>query len=325
MKKIILYLSFLLFCIPSFSLNFGFDVNQENIFSEKTEYIPAFFDSTQTDIFVNFSYSFNNCLVSVYPNFCFKDVNLYFNIYKFKFNLFFDTFAFSLDKDIFYYGKGSFENLSIPQSITIKDKNVNSWHSKFDFFFLGQTISIGALLDKKIDYYKTPSYLNPFFIFNFTSTYFNLIYGIDYLWQENDSLKNSLELEFLSTNDLSLYSTLSYVTDFTNENELRGNIGISKAFIFKNFIICPSCELKYNFFNNNPELSFNLHSDCFDFFNLDTGISYSNSNTEKLNLRTEINFYLKLCSIRILYQSTSLLKNEMMNKGFFSLGVKYEI
>ena len=46
MKRTSFCLIFLIFCIPSFSLNFGFEINQETVFSEKTEYIPAFFDNT---------------------------------------------------------------------------------------------------------------------------------------------------------------------------------------------------------------------------------------------------------------------------------------
>ena len=325
MKRTFFCLFFLIFCIPSFSLNFGFEINQETVFNEKTEYIPAFFDNTQTDVFVNFSHTFNNCLLTIYPNLCFKNENLYFNIYKCKFNLFFDNFAFFLGKDTFYYGNGTFENLSTPQSITIRDKDENSWYTKCDLFFMGQTISLGALLDKKIDYYKEPSYFNPFVTINLNSTYFNLIYSIDYLLTENDSLKNSLELDFLSAKDLSLYSTLCYISDFSEKNDLKCNIGISKAFIFKDFIISPLCEFDYNFANNNLGLLFNLHSEFYDFLNLETGISYSNSNEDNLNIRIKIDFYLKSSSIQILYQSQNLLKEEEMNKGYLSVGVKYEI
>ncbi len=325
MKRIILCLIFLLICIPSFSSNFGFEINQQTVFSEKTEYTPAFFDNSQTDIFINFSQPFKNCLLSVYPNLCFKDEKLYFNIYKLKFNLFFDYFAFSLDKDVFYYGNGTFENLSTPQSITIRDKDENSWYTKFDIFFMGQTISIGSLIDKNIDYYEAPSYLNPFFIVNLNSTYFNLIYTLDYLLSEDNSLKNSLELDFLSAKDFSLYSTLSYISYFSEENDLKCNIGISKAFIFKNFIFSPLCEFDYNFTNNNLGLLFNVYSDIYDFLNLETGISYSNSDADNLNLRMKIDFYLKSSYIQILYQSQNLLKKEKMNKGYLSVGVKYEI
>lgn len=325
MKRILFCLIFLIFCIPSFSLNFGFEINQETVFNEKTEYIPAFFDNTQTDVFVNFSHSFKNCLLAIYPNLCFKDENLYFNIYKCKFNLFFDNFAFFLGKDTFYYGNGTFENLSTPQSITIRDKDDNSWYTKYDLFFKGQTISIGALLDKKIDYYKAPSYFNPFVTVNLNTTYFNLIYTIDYLLAENDSLKNSLELDFLSAKDLSLYSALSYISDFSEENDLKCNIGISKAFIFMDFIISPLCEFDYNFANNNLGLLFNVHSEFYDFINLEAGISYSDSDENNLNLRIKIDFYIKSSSVQILYQTQNLLKEEKMNKGCLLIGVKYEI
>lgn len=325
MKRMLFCLFFLIFCIPSFSLNFGFEINQETVFSEKTEYTPSFFDNTQTDIFVNFSHTTKNCLLAIYPNLCFKDENLYFNIYKCKFNLFFDNFAFFIGKDIFYYGNGTFENLSTPQSITIRDKDENSWYTKCDLFFMGQTISLGALLDKKIDYYESLTYFNPFVTVNLNSTYFNLIYSIDYLLSENDSLKNSLEINFLSAKDLSLYSTLSYISDLSEENNLKSNIGISQAYIFKDFIISPLCEFNYSFTNNNLGLLFNLHSEFYDFLNLETGISYSNSDTNTLNLRIKIDFYLKSSSIQILYQSQNLLKEEQMNKGYLSVGVKYEI
>lgn len=325
MKRMLFCLFFLIFCIPSFSLNFGFEINQETVFSEKTEYTPSFFDNTQTDVFVNFSHTTKNCLLAIYPNLCFKDENLYFNIYKCKFNLFFDNFAFFIGKDIFYYGNGTFENLSIPQSITIRDKDENSWYTKCDLFFMGQTISLGALLDKKIDYYESLTYFNPFVTVNLNSTYFNLIYSIDYLLSENDSLKNSLEINFLSAKDLSLYSTLSYISDLSEENNLKSNIGISQAYIFKDFIISPLCEFNYSFTNNNLGLLFNLHSEFYDFLNLETGISYSNSDTNTLNLRIKIDFYLKSSSIQILYQSQNLLKEEQMNKGYLSVGVKYEI
>lgn len=325
MKRMLFCLFFLIFCIPSFSLNFGFEINQETIFSEKTEYTPSFFDNTQTDVFVNFSHTTKNCLLAIYPNLCFKDENLYFNIYKCKFNLFFDNFAFFIGKDIFYYGNGTFENLSTPQSITIRDKDENSWYTKCDLFFMGQTISLGALLDKKIDYYESLTYFNPFVTVNLNSTYFNLIYSIDYLLSENDSLKNSLEINFLSAKDLSLYSTLSYISDLSEENNLKSNIGISQAYIFKDFIISPLCEFNYSFTNNNLGLLFNLHSEFYDFLNLETGISYSNSDTNTLNLRIKIDFYLKSSSIQILYQSQNLLKEEQMNKGYLSVGVKYEI
>lgn len=325
MKRMLFCLFFLIFCIPSFSLNFGFEINQETVFSEKTEYTPSFFDNTQTDVFVNFSHTTKNCLLAIYPNLCFKDENLYFNIYKCKFNLFFDNFAFFIGKDIFYYGNGTFENLSTPQSITIRDKDENSWYTKCDLFFMGQTISLGALLDKKIDYYESLTYFNPFVTVNLNSTYFNLIYSIDYLLSENDSLKNSLEINFLSAKDLSLYSTLSYISDLSEENNLKSNIGISQAYIFKDFIISPLCEFNYSFTNNNLGLLFNLHSEFYDFLNLETGISYSNSDTNTLNLRIKIDFYLKSSSIQILYQSQNLLKEEQMNKGYLSVGVKYEI
>lgn len=325
MKRMLFCLFFLIFCIPSFSLNFGFEINQETVFSEKTEYTPSFFDNTQTDVFVNFSHTTKNCLLAIYPNLCFKDENLYFNIYKCKFNLFFDNFAFFIGKDIFYYGNGTFENLSTPQSITIRDKDENSWYTKCDLFFMGQTISLGALLDKKIDYYESLAYFNPFVTVNLNSTYFNLIYSIDYLLSENDSLKNSLEINFLSAKDLSLYSTLSYISDLSEENNLKSNIGISQAYIFKDFIISPLCEFNYSFTNNNLGLLFNLHSEFYDFLNLETGISYSNSDTNTLNLRIKIDFYLKSSSIQILYQSQNLLKEEQMNKGYLSVGVKYEI
>lgn len=325
MKRMLFCLFFLIFCIPSFSLNFGFEINQETVFSEKTEYTPSFFDNTQTDVFVNFSHTTKNCLLAIYPNLCFKDENLYFNIYKCKFNLFFDNFAFFIGKDIFYYGNGTFENLSTPQSITIRDKEENSWYTKCDLFFMGQTISLGALLDKKIDYYESLTYFNPFVTVNLNSTYFNLIYSIDYLLSENDSLKNSLEINFLSAKDLSLYSTLSYISDLSEENNLKSNIGISQAYIFKDFIISPLCEFNYSFTNNNLGLLFNLHSEFYDFLNLETGISYSNSDTNTLNLRIKIDFYLKSSSIQILYQSQNLLKEEQMNKGYLSVGVKYEI
>lgn len=325
MKRMLFCLFFLIFCIPSFSLNFGFEINQETVFSEKTEYTPSFFDNTQTDVFVNFSHTTKNCLLAIYPNLCFKDENLYFNIYKCKFNLFFDNFAFFIGKDIFYYGNGTFENLSTPQSITIRDKDENSWYTKCDLFFMGQTISLGVLLDKKIDYYESLAYFNPFVTVNLNSTYFNLIYSIDYLLSENDSLKNSLEINFLSAKDLSLYSTLSYISDLSEENNLKSNIGISQAYIFKDFIISPLCEFNYSFTNNNLGLLFNLHSEFYDFLNLETGISYSNSDTNTLNLRIKIDFYLKSSSIQILYQSQNLLKEEQMNKGYLSVGVKYEI
>lgn len=325
MKRMLFCLFFLIFCIPSFSLNFGFEINQETVFSEKTEYTPSFFDNTQTDVFVNFSHTTKNCLLAIYPNLCFKDENLYFNIYKCKFNLFFDNFAFFIGKDIFYYGNGTFENLSTPQSITIRDKDENFWYTKCDLFFMGQTISLGALLDKKIDYYESLTYFNPFVTVNLNSTYFNLIYSIDYLLSENDSLKNSLEINFLSAKDLSLYSTLSYISDLSEENNLKSNIGISQAYIFKDFIISPLCEFNYSFTNNNLGLLFNLHSEFYDFLNLETGISYSNSDTNTLNLRIKIDFYLKSSSIQILYQSQNLLKEEQMNKGYLSVGVKYEI
>lgn len=325
MKRMLFCLFFLIFCIPSFSLNFGFEINQETVFSEKTEYTPSFFDNTQTDVFVNFSHTTKNCLLAIYPNLCFKDENLYFNIYKCKFNLFFDNFAFFIGKDIFYYGNGTFENLSTPQSITIRDKDENSWYTKCDLFFMGQTISLGALLDKKIDYYESLTYFNPFVTVNLNSTYFNLVYSIDYLLSENDSLKNSLEINFLSAKDLSLYSTLSYISDLSEENNLKSNIGISQAYIFKDFIISPLCEFNYSFTNNNLGLLFNLHSEFYDFLNLETGISYSNSDTNTLNLRIKIDFYLKSSSIQILYQSQNLLKEEQMNKGYLSVGVKYEI
>lgn len=325
MKRMLFCLFFLIFCIPSFSLNFGFEINQETVFSEKTEYTPSFFDNTQTDVFVNFSHTTKNCLLAIYPNLCFKDENLYFNIYKCKFNLFFDNFAFFIGKDIFYYGNGTFENLSTPQSITIRDKDENSWYTKCDLFFMGQTISLGALLDKKIDYYESLTYFNPFVTVNLNSTYFNLIYSIDYLLSENDSLKNSLEINFLSAKDLSLYSTLSYISDLSEENNLKSNIGISQAYIFKDFIISPLCEFNYSFTNNNLGLLFNLHSEFYDFLNLETGISYSNSDTNTLNLRIKIDFYHKYSSIQILYQSQNLLKEEQMNKGYLSVGVKYEI
>lgn len=325
MKRMLFCLFFLIFCIPSFSLNFGFEINQETVFSEKTEYTPSFFDNTQTDVFVNFSHTTKNCLLAIYPNLCFKDENLYFNIYKCKFNLFFDNFAFFIGKDIFYYGNGTFENLSTPQSITIRDKDENSWYTKCDLFFMGQTISLGALLDKKIDYYESLAYFNPFVTVNLNSTYFNLIYSIDYLLSENDSLKNSLEINFLSAKDLSLYSTLSYISDLSEENNLKSNIGISQVYIFKDFIISPLCEFNYSFTNNNLGLLFNLHSEFYDFLNLETGISYSNSDTNTLNLRIKIDFYLKSSSIQILYQSQNLLKEEQMNKGCLSVGVKYEI
>lgn len=325
MKRMLFCLFFLIFCIPSFSLNFGFEINQETVFSEKTEYTPSFFDNTQTDVFVNFSHTTKNCLLAIYPNLCFKDENLYFNIYKCKFNLFFDNFAFFIGKDIFYYGNGTFENLSTPQSITIRDKEENSWYTKCDLFFMGQTISLGALLDKKIDYYESLTYFNPFVTVNLNSPYFNLIYSIDYLLSENDSLKNSLEINFLSAKDLSLYSTLSYISDLSEENNLKSNIGISQAYIFKDFIISPLCEFNYSFTNNNLGLLFNLHSEFYDFLNLETGISYSNSDTNTLNLRIKIDFYLKSSSIQILYQSQNLLKEEQMNKGYLSVGVKYEI
>lgn len=325
MKRMLFCLFFLIFCIPSFSLNFGFEINQETVFSEKTEYTPSFFDNTQTDVFVNFSHTTKNCLLAIYPNLCFKDENLYFNIYKCKFNLFFDNFAFFIGKDIFYYGNGTFENLSTPQSITIRDKDENSWYTKCDLFFMGQTISLGALLDKKIDYYESLTYFNPFVTVNLNSTYFNLIYSIDYLLSENDSLKNSLEINFLSAKDLSLYSTLSYISDLSEENNLKSNIGISQAYIFKDFIISPLCEFNYSFTNNNLGLLFNLHSEFYDFLNFETGISYSNSDTNTLNLRIKIDFYLKSSSIQILYQSQNLLKEEQMNKGYLSVGVKYEI
>lgn len=325
MKRMLFCLFFLIFCIPSFSLNFGFEINQETVFSEKTEYTPSFFDNTQTDVFVNFSHTTKNCLLAIYPNLCFKDENLYFNIYKCKFNLFFDNFAFFIGKDIFYYGNGTFENLSTPQSITIRDKDENSWYTKCDLFFMGQTISLGALLDKKIDYYESLTYFNPFVTVNLNSPYFNLIYSIDYLLSENDSLKNSLEINFLSAKDLSLYSTLSYISDLSEENNLKSNIGISQAYIFKDFIISPLCEFNYSFTNNNLGLLFNLHSEFYDFLNLETGISYSNSDTNTLNLRIKIDFYLKSSSIQILYQSQNLLKEEQMNKGYLSVGVKYEI
>lgn len=325
MKRMLFCLFFLIFCIPSFSLNFGFEINQETVFSEKTEYTPSFFDNTQTDVFVNFSHTTKNCLLAIYPNLCFKDENLYFNIYKCKFNLFFDNFAFFIGKDIFYYGNGTFENLSTPQSITIRDKDENSWYTKCDLFFMGQTISLGALLDKKIDYYESLTYFNPFVTVNLNSTYFNLIYSIDYLLSENDSLKNSLEINFLSAKDLSLYSTLSYISDLSEENNLKSNIGISQAYIFKDFIISPLCEFNYSFTNNNLGLLFNLHSEFYDFLNLETGISYSNSDTNTLNLRIKIDFYLKSSSIQILYQSQNLLKEEQINKGYLSVGVKYEI
>ena len=302
MKRMLFCLFFLIFCIPSFSLNFGFEINQETIFSEKTEYTPSFFDNTQTDVFVNFSHTTKNCLLAIYPNLCFKDENLYFNIYKCKFNLFFDNFAFFIGKDIFYYGNGTFENLSTPQSITIRDKDENSWYTKCDLFFMGQTISLGALLDKKIDYYESLTYFNPFVTVNLNSTYFNLIYSIDYLLSENDSLKNSLEINFLSAKDLSLYSTLSYISDLSEENNLKSNIGISQAYIFKDFIISPLCEFNYSFTNNNLGLLFNLHSEFYDFLNLETGISYSNSDTNTLNLRIKIDFYLKSSSIQILFK-----------------------
>lgn len=190
---------------------------------------------------------------------------------------------------------------------------------------MGQTISLGALLDKKIDYYESLAYFNPFVTVNLNSTYFNLIYSIDYLLSENDSLKNSLEINFLSAKDLSLYSTLSYISDLSEENNLKSNIGISQAYIFKDFIISPLCEFNYSFTNNNLGLLFNLHSEFYDFLNLETGISYSNSDTNTLNLRIKIDFYLKSSSIQILYQSQNLLKEEQMNKGYLSVGVKYEI
>ena len=160
---------------------------------------------------------------------------------------------------------------------------------------------------------------------NLNSAYFNLLYTIDYLLTENDSLKNSLELDFLSAKDLSLYSTLSYISNFSEENDLKCNIGISKAFIFKDFIISPLCEFDYNFTNNNLGSLFNVHSEFYDFLNFEAGISYSNSNEDNLNLRIKIDFYLKSSSIQVLYQSQNLLKEEKMNKGYLSVGVKYEI
>ncbi|MDY4153248.1 MAG: hypothetical protein SOX89_06725, partial [Treponema sp.] len=77
--------------------------------------------------------------------------------------------------------------------------------------------------------------------------------------------------------------------------------------------------------NNNLGSLFNVHSEFYDFLNLEAGISYSNSDEDNLNLRIKIDFYLKSSSMQVLYQSQNLLKKEKMNKGYLSVGVKYEI
>lgn len=91
------------------------------------------------------------------------------------------------------------------------------------------------------------------------------------------------------------------------------------------FIISPLCEFEYNFANNNLGLLFNVHSEFYDFINLEAGISYSDSDENNLNLRIKIDFYIKSSSVQILYQTQNLLKEEKMNKGCLLIGVKYEI
>lgn len=323
MKKIFVGLIFILISSHIFSHSFGFDMRQESTFGEKTKYMPAYFYEIQTDIFLNLDYSLRNCLISIHPSICFKNEKVYLNLYKFKFNLFFNKLAFSLEKDIFYYGKGNIENLSLPQSLSIKNRILNTWYSKIDLYVWGQTISAGILLDNSIDYYKKPDYLNPFLIFNYNNNYLNVIYTVDYLLTEIHSFKNSLEFEFLSKQDISLYSSFSFATELNREKEMLMNLGISKAFVYDNFVLSPLFEINYDIFNTEIGILLYLHADIFDFIGFDNGLYYSNENT--LNTRSELNFFLDDWTIRFFFQSRNLLKDETMKKEFLSVGVKYAI
>lgn len=326
MKKVIFIIYLLVNINFVYSNGFGFSMEQESIFIEENEYYSFNLTNLETNLFYNYSLYKNNFIFSLSPNICIKDEKLYFNLYKLSLQKYYNNVVFSLNKNIFYYGKGYIKNLSIPQILKIQDKDKNNYYAKIDYSFCGNLICLGSLIDKNIDYYKKIENINPFFIYTFNNDKINLTYTIDYLINledKNHSLKNAIEAEVLTNNDFSIYSSCNYLSDFENSKEINFLLGFAKPIILNNYIFSPCFEANYEAINNDLYFLLNLHTEMNNVANIETGLQYLFN--EKLNLNIEANFYLNNFILSVFYKSFDLLKKENGFKNYLSIGVKYEL
>lgn len=321
MKIKIFFIIFLLSSANLFSVNLGFNMKQEIVFVDKTEYTPEVYSEYFMNTYFETNKYYKNLIFSICPNLYMVNNDLYFNIYKFNFNIFFNNFTFCINKDLFYYGLGKIANLTIPQSLNIDNKDKNIWHTKFDISISNIIFSCGMIIDDSIDIYEPPTFFNPLININYNNNQINVIYTLDYLFSEENTLKNAIECEFLTKGDLSIYSSMSLITDFVKKINFNVNIGVSKPFLIYDFMLTPLFEFDYFSKNSEIEFLFYLYMDFSDF--ITSGIGFFCDYDNSCNIRTEIDIFFPCIKFNIIFQSKNLIKDDK-NDGYLSIGIDFK-
>ena len=327
MRKKILTLVYILTSSLCVAYEFGMKFDTEIISLEKSEFTPDSFLSINSLFYAGETFYRSNFMVQVTPAIELKDKKIYLNMYKFKLNYILNHFIFALDKDILWFGDGWCFNELVPQSLDILTKDNRSWFTKIDCLLNNFNLSMGAILDNSIDYYKKPDYLNPFFLATYNNQFVNAAYCLDILIDfsgNSPRMKHGGQISLTLPYDIYFYTSDSMIIQ---KEEVTGSIGLgtAKSFLFKNCTFVPTFEYVYRFEEEIHHFYFNINFDYASLFELNIMTEYSDEKCLKNNF--EINILLKSLLFKFELNTGNYLEENYNFKDNFLLkmGVEYEI
>ncbi len=350
MKKIGVFAVFLLAATQSLAagvdaVGFGIDIKSSIFRLEKTPYIPKeklFAASTESNFYVRAGYQGGNFLFGISPNIQVSGNNIYFNIYKLNFNLFFRNFVFSIEKDTLWFGTGHIYNCLVPQQFDITQKNSRIWNARLDYTQGLFSISAASILDNSIDTYKKPEAINPYIVAAFNTEMLNISLSMDYMHRfegaghladkgripdEKGSLKNAAQIQLLLPKQFSLYSSADILYTSKKIAAAHFDLGVSQRSSFSDFSITVIAEGLYSHTaeaGGTVTLAPYFSLDYKSIFGMDAGVEYAIHKTVKSFV--SISAYYSNAEMKFFWQSGNFLdSNDTLKQMSFGIGFKYEV
>lgn len=317
-KKLLLFILFLNF-MPLFAITFEIKGNTQAIKLPKSEYTPDFITETETQIFINFDYIYNNFFIEFSPSLKIgKKVNFNFEFLSLLFAS--DYFTVDISKKNIYFGNGLdvnplFYNLPIQNPY---DKNL--WNTKISYINDNIKLSLGAVIDsEKIDNFEKPDWHNFFFTSLFSNENFSLYCNIDYLSSKNQIIKFASEFDFTQISNLTLYTSANYKINFSNMNLNSYDFLSGSSYFIDNEKIDHLYIAETGLKNKKNFVSLCAQWNILDLFSFEERFSYVD---ESINLLSKLIFNFSKGNIKIEYKSPNL-RNIKQRNDFFS--ISYEL
>lgn len=332
------YIIAILFFFSSYFLNalsFGFSLDSENIFLNKTDnpYYPEIVSSFEASLFLSHVFTFKNSSLSITPGFFIdstynaekKEINKLsiFPFFKyFNLSVFAEYLSFSFAKDVVSFGEDSFNVNDYFSLNRFVKKTTPIYHILLEVPINQASFSLGSSMDtKSIDHFKKPEWYQIWLKTFYSNQLFSMGFESDVLFDvayKDNVFKIASEFSFTLPLDFKIYTSGRIPISLKSKKLTNWGafVGSSKSFILEDYNFTSILGLSYS--SEGVGYSIFQNIGIKEIITLTLGLQGANKN--KVYLIFENTFFLSNLKFRLSYTTKNLIQNEDM-QGILSIGV----